>query len=393
MVFLRPLMALTIAYLAQGKLRLKIGAEEPRTLESGYAETLRQRAARASQRHSWKSEGGGFLSGAVLWGNSGAAQGPTPIFITSVSGGSNPGQVVYSLENGGACALLAAENFGADERRLWNNNTFQVQHVSACPRTGSLAFSVAHKNGSANIGIMLKDESGVKEVTEGDSVDTAPRWLAGEGRKLVFQSAGIGRDRHGSFLALGPFTIMRLDLDSAEMETLVEDPDYDFVSPQLMADGTLYFIRRPYHEYEGISPFRFIKDVVLFPFRLLRALFHFLNFFSMAYSGKKLTTSGGVRTRDMDVKQMKIWGNLVRAQAASDGNEAPDLVPSSWQLIRRRGRNQEQVLAKGVLAYDIAADGTVVYSNGNAIFSLAPDGKKQGLVSERMIEQVVVVGS
>jgi hypothetical protein len=49
---------------------------------------------------------------------------------------------------------------------------------------------------------------------------------------------------------------------------------------------------------------------------------------------------------------------------------------------------QTKVLTAGVLAYDVNEDGAVVYTNGNAIFLLGPDGKKEHVLNESMIEQV-----
>jgi hypothetical protein len=316
--------------------------------------------------------------------------GPAPVLFTSLSRGATPGQVVYSLSSGSLCALCEADDLGAEERRLWNDNRRRIEHIHTCPRTGNVAFSVRHDNGTANIGVMLKGEPGFGEVTEGDSLDTAPRWMPGEGRKLVYQSSGIGRNRDGHFLALGPFSLQRMDIDSAEMETLAEDSRFDFLSPQFSLDGALHYIRRPYHEHGRAKPLRAFKDTLLLPFRLLYAMFQFLNFFSMRYTGKKLNTPAGTPRRELDLKQMMIWGNLVQAQKEGDG-EAMDLVPSSWQLARRTSGGSEEVLAKGVLAYDIARDGSIVYSNGNAIFVRHPDGRKEHLLTEGMIEQVAVL--
>jgi len=384
-------MPTTIAYLAQGKVRLKTSNEAPRTIESPYANSIRERSVRAQQRNSWKTQGGGFLSGAMLWGQKGMDAGPTPVFVTSISGASESGKLIYSLESGTLCALLASENLSGEERRLWNNNNFKLQHVRACPATGHLAFSVLHSNGTANLGIMLSGESGVKELTEGDSVDTSPSWVPGEARRIVFQSAGVGRNRQGHFLALGPFAIQELNIDTVEMDTLLEDAKTDFLAPRVTADGPLYYIRRPYAPSEGINPFRAIKDLLLFPFRLAYALFQFLNFFSMSYTGKKLTTAGDTRARELDQRQMMIYGNLIRAQQGAEGDDAPDLVPNSWQLARRRASGGEEILAKGVVAYDVGADGTVAYSNGSAIFLITPDGRKERVLTERMIEQVLLL--
>jgi hypothetical protein len=384
-------MGLAIAYLAQGKVWIKSDGEPARPLESPYGQTILDRAARSQQKHAWKSQGDGFLSGQVLWGKSGAPTGPAPVLFTSLSRGAAPRQVVYSLSSGSLCALCEADDLGAEERRLWNDNRHRVQHIHTCPRTGNLVCSVQHENGSANLGVLLKGEPGFGEVTEGDSVDTAPRWIPGDERRIVYQSAGVGRNREGHFLALGPFSIQALQMDTAEMGTLAEDPHTDFLSPQITEDGTLHYIRRPYNEHGRLRPIRALKDTLLLPFRLLYALFQFFNFFSMRYTGKKLSTPAGTPRRDLELKQMMIWGNLVEAQRQDGEHEEVDLVPSSWQLARRRPQGSEEVLAKGVLAYDIAANGTLACSNGNSIFLLHPDGRKERLLSQRMIEQVVML--
>jgi hypothetical protein len=160
----------------------------------------------------------------------------------------------------------------------------------------------------------------------------------------------------------------------------------------MSADGTLHFIRRPYLTGREVHPFRMLKDILLFPFRLLLAVFHFLQFFSMRYTGKKLTSADGARSREADMKQMMIWGNTVNAQRAKEGEEPPDLAPK-WELVRRLPDGAEQVLARSVVSFDLGPDGKVYYSNGNAIFALPPGGKKQRMISESMIERVVVLGA
>jgi hypothetical protein len=141
-----------------------------------------------------------------------------------------------------------------------------------------------------------------------------------------------------------------------------------------------------------VKPLTVLKDVVLFPFRLLYAIFQFLSFFSSAFTGKKLTSAGGPKGNEMDLKQMMIWGNLVHAQQAGNAEaEGADLVPKSWELCCRAANGETKTLAGGVLAYDLADDGSVLYTNGNAIFLLRPDGRKERILSERMIQQVFFI--
>jgi hypothetical protein len=257
---------------------------------------------------------------------------------------------------------------------------------------GHVTCSVEHKFGTANIGVMPADGSGLSEVTEGDSLDTAPRWLPTERKQIVFQSAGVGRDREGNYAGLGPFAIQKLDLESGEMETLAEDPARDLLVPQLTGDGTLYYIERPHATGREFSWPQFLKDFFLFPFRLLFAIFQYLNIFSLIYTGKKLTSAGGARTREMDLKQMMIWGNMVRA-VDRPHTEAPDLVPKSWKLMRKRQGEETEEVAAGVLSYDLCPDGSIVYTNGTAIYHRSLDGRTARLLTDDLIEQIAVLES
>ncbi len=383
----------TIAYLAQGKVRLKAGAASPRTVDSAYGNSIREKAVRAQQKHSWKAAGndGSPFSGPVLWGK-GAMSEDVPLVITSICGGRDAGGLIYSLESGSLCALLEAGLINAEERRLWNDNRTRVRHLAVSQATGDLALSILHENGTANIGVKLNGESGIRELTEGDSFDTAPRWVPGEAPKIVFQSAGIGRNREGHFVALGPFSVQQLEVSTGEMTTLLEDRSFDYLAPQLGADGSLWYIQRPYAQHERTHPGQVLKDMLLFVPRLLFAFLQLLNLFSTLLTGKRLTSAGGPKTQQMHLRQMMIWGNLVRGQQqAKVAEEGVDLVPRSWQLCKRNAQGESKVLAAGVLAYDISADGTIVYTNGNALFLLRPDGRKAHLLNEALIEQVFFV--
>jgi hypothetical protein len=378
-----------IAYLAGGKIRLKLDGEKPRTIESQYGNSIRDKAVKAQQRHAWKTEGGNsFLSGSMLWGKGGSDPSAIRINTTSLCRGTTAGQLIYALETDHSCGLLAVDNLGGDERRLWSNNTQRLRHISTCE--GRVACSVEHKFGTANIGVMLTDTSGLSEVTEGDSLDTAPRWVPGSAKQIVFQSAGVGRDRNGNYAGLGPFAIQKLDLDTGEMTTLMEDPTRDLLVPQMTADGTLHYIERPYTTGREVSWPQFFKDFFLFPFRLLFAIFQYLNIFSLMYTGKKLTSAGDARAREMDLKQMMIWGNMVRS-ADQPHTEAPDLVPKTWRLMRKSEGEEAEELATSVLSYDLCPDGSVLYTNGTAIYHRGPDGKPTRLLTDDLIEQVAVL--
>jgi hypothetical protein len=242
---------------------------------------------------------------------------------------------------------------------------------------------------------MRSDGIDMRDITQGDTIDDAPHWVPGSAREIVFQSSAIGRNRAGFAVTQAPFAIHRLDLEAGTVATLAEDPKFDLLTPQLSTDGCLYYIRRPYRDpNQPPTMWRAALALVLLPFRLLFAVFQFLNFFTMRYTGNTLTTTGNSRQRHADIRKMMIWGNMIDADKAADRADdgTPALVPKSWELIRRRkDSNTEEVVAKGVLSYDLYSDGTVLYSNGSGIYRLDQKGTPERLTKDSLIEQVVAV--
>jgi hypothetical protein len=132
-----------------------------------------------------------------------------------------------------------------------------------------------------------------------------------------------------------------------------------------------------------------LLDVVLLPFRLLYAVFQYLNFFTTRYTGKPLTTAGGPKRQGADMRQMMVWSNLMQAEGAAAGDEPKPSVPRTWQLVRIRGQQRPETLAGGVVAFDLGQDGSLVYSTGNAIHHLSSDGRHSRLLSEERVEALV----
>jgi len=387
----------SLAFLSQGKLHWW-GDGVTESLDSEFGRSLRDRAAQISNRHAWKTQGRGarFMAGA-MWGGPPGDPGEFRISITSVARGRTPGELLYSLETDSISGIFAVNADGV-EQRLFHTNDFQVRHMAMHPDGATIAASVFHSDFTANIAVLQVEGPDFFEASECDSFDLAPRWAPGPGsRRLVFQSAGVGRDANGRFSGLGPFAVQQLDLDSGELECLAEDPHHDLLGPQKAADGALYYIRRPYAgDKVKFHPLRALLDAVLFPLRLVHALFQYLNFFSMRYTGKPLANSQGAAQRQPDLKQMMIWGNLIDAERAAREDrlgdpDAPSLVPSSWQLVRRSESGVTEVLAKSVLSFDIAGDGSLLYTNGSAIHRMKPGAASERIAVQKMIEQVVAL--
>ena len=381
----------SVLYLANGTLRLIDERGQSSTIESRFATDLLSKAVREQQRHAWKGQGSEnkLLSGPALWGK-GDTDKPIQISLTSIARGKDSGQFFYTLRTEHLCAILTVS--GQEEQRVWNNNAKKLSHLSVHAELGHITCSVEHQGSSGNIAVRLAGESGLAEITEGDSMDTAPTWMPGPKMRILFQSAGVGRDRDGYVAALGPFSIQKLDVDTGEMETVLEDANFDFLTPKATADETLYYIRRPYEGRQAPSVLTMLKDFVLFPFRMAHAIFGYLNIFSMMYSGKQLKTIKKAGAAPMDMPSMLIWGNLLKAQKNQDGTDSSAYVPRSWKLYRKAPGQEPVEIASSVLCFDLAQDGTVIYSDGGVIRAVSPNGEKTKLVEDARIEQVVALG-
>jgi hypothetical protein len=381
------------AYLAAGKIHLKRHNQPPQIIESKFGQSVRQRALELERRNSWKTQGRGaqFMRGGVLWGMQQKDGANVPVQVCAVARGCEPGELLYSLETSEVYGLFTLFENGKQEKRLLHTSDFRVREVCGNEQHDKIACVFTHANGNSTIAMMGRDGSNVTEVTEGDIIDLAPRWVPDK-PEIVYQSAGIGRNAQGVAVGRGPFTIQKINVEQGDVTTLAEEERADLLGPQMTRDGSLYFIRRPYAPpNEGINPWRGARDLLLFPLRLFYAIFQYLNFFTATYTGKFLSDGAGARQKEADLKQMMIWGNMIDAGKAAReqrGEETPSLVPSSWQLVRKSPDGEEEVIAKNVLSFDLYQDGAVLYTNGSGIFMRTNDGKAERVGKDSLIQQV-----
>jgi hypothetical protein len=388
---------ITIAYLSQGKLCWKAGSSEPQEFTSKFGEEVRERAVQIHRRHSWKTEGRGaqFMSRGLLWGPDSGDPGAIRVAISSIAAGLEKGDILYTLDTGSLSAVLCYRPAEGSERRLLHGSETRLNYISASRSERRLACSISNRFGHANIAVMNENAGELTEVTGGDSFDLSPAWVPGRPNVLIYQSAGVARTAKGDYSDLGCFVIQELDMNRGEVRTLAESERRDLLGPRMAADGTLYCISRPKHEAQPTSVLRGLLDIALLPLRLLYALFQYLNFFTARYTGKPLTTAGGPKQKGADIRRMMVWGNLINADEEArkdrtEGDESRPVVPRSWKLIRKAPAGGEQTLADGVLSFDLAPDGSIVYSTGNAIYRLTDSGERTLILKGSGIEQVVV---
>lgn len=387
-----------VAYLSDGRLFVKLAGREPREVQSAFAAQVMERQARNAEVHGWKSQSGvwGQMGlGApelALWDQQGRQR--TPVRIQGAVAGDVPGHLYYILGVGDMGGLFHYVHEGESERRLMHRNGFMARDIARNPHTGEVAVSVHREDGSVGIQVGANDGRFLREVTVGDAVDEAPSWVPGEGRRLVYQSAGIGRDEHGFAVGLSTYRIELMDLDRQTIETVHEEVDRDLLQPRMRADGTVYFIRRPYEPpgRRRLGPWTVLKDILLFPFRLGRAIFHFLNFYSVMFSGKPLTTNSGPQQRISDTRFRMIWGRMIdtkRAMETARKEKSTGLVPKEWQFVRRTPDGNEDILAERVLSFDLCEDGSTLYTDGTVIFHREVDGETREVCRDQFVEKVI----
>lgn len=385
-------MPLKVAYLSQGRLYVKNGDLATQEITCQFGQEMIDRAERQFREGEWKRQGQGEMFNA-FWNETQDPQN-IRVQITAVTAGAAADELMFALSANDIGGLFTYTLQDNTERRLLHKQDFRIRDLVRHPERDDLvACSHYLQNGSASIGLMRKYN--VMHVTEGDSIDEAPSWIPNSQRQLVFQSAGLGRGNGGYVMALAPFVIQKLDLDRSNMETLKEDADYDFLLPRMDKRGNLYFIRRPYVGVGRPTGFnQRLNDIVLFPVRLLRTLYDYLNFQSLIYSRKPLGTAGGPQNEGPDARTLYLRGRRIDVEKAlkqaKRKDDTPALVPKTWELVRRSELGEETVIAKHVAAFDVNAEGEIVYTNGTALYQV--QGSQANLIAKgQLIDSVFLL--
>jgi hypothetical protein len=209
---------------------------------------------------------------------------------------------------------------------------------------------------------------------------------------VLYQSAGVARHpQQNHVIAFGPSAIHRLDYVGGKLDTLLEHKDFDYLAPREDRQGNLYYIRRPFERSGMEQAGSWLKDILLFPWRIVKMIFGYLDFWSAIY-GKERLRSAGVPKRlglEQDVAAMWLHGRMIDLNQVQieDDRAKGGLVPASWQLRRRSPDGQDVFVADHVVSYDLADDGGVVYTNGFAAFRILK-GDPQRRQHEGLIESI-----
>ncbi len=382
-------------YIAEGRLHRCQGDGAAREVLSPFVQEALARNERSRQLDGWKTarpddDGGRMVSRATLWGAGGSGGGTLVHRFTHVTRG-DEGSVYYVVFLGNGTALF--RYFPGEERevRLFHGASMRCLGLAYDPASRQIVFAAGNADGTACLEMIDGEGRRRGTVTGGDAIDASPSLSAREPGVVYYQSSGVARHaQSGHTVAIGPAALLRLDTRTAQLSTVLEHRDFDYLAPREDASGNLWYIRRPFEKSAGEVAYDAGKSALLFPWRVAKGVFGFLDAFSKVYGREPMKPGGGPQNHNLKPDLGALWlhGRMVAIeQARYDNGRGGGLVPSSWELVCRNAKGQDYVAARHVVTFDVAPDGSVAYSNGYGIYRL-DDGEWRQTASANLVESV-----
>lgn len=361
-------------------------------LPSGRLEKYRQVLREIRQRKEWKTSGTGaqFTGSYETYGDDDAYAANAQISGIAVFGGG----LIYSVNLDGVGGIYTKSTDPSDkhEGHVISSNTMSVHSLSV--RGDMCAACTGGSGMERHISLFTLPGGRQTELTEGDTREEYPFYsLCSD--KIYFTVSGFARRQNGSIAASSPRSVASYGVSSGTMEILIEDEDTDYILPKDDADGNLYYIKRPYSSKPSSKSI--LLDIVLFPYRIIKAIGGFLNVFSMFFGGEPLNSSGkrsASKMKQKSEKELFINGNLVNAEQtlkenSRSGEKHPGIIPRSWQLVCRDTDGKESVIRSGVMDYTLCTDGSIVCSNGKSVILIKTDGSEELLAKAKLAVNLV----
>lgn len=396
-------------YIAGGKMFCLEGGRE-REIPSGVLQKVIHRIKEQAKRKEWKQTG----SGAAFLGEaqSESVESQLANLRASVNClGFRDGRFIYSLRVGETSGIYSKRSFGdTDEGIVLSDSEYRYSDFDVAPN-GDMIITATFA-GEAHLALLRGDERSATVITEGDSLEVTPVWSKTKADTVYFSSAGLLQNQIADendprrrqpvgfadimasmmmtdgnvYREQSAFALSEMNIRTGEIKELLSDPKYSFVRPQCDDAGNLYYIKKPFAPEEGQKKSGCLVDLLLAPFRLIRAIIGFFNLFTIKYSGKNLTTSGGAsKARQKDAEKIFLDGNLIAAEKEREANKNsgeayPGIIPRSYELHCLSPDGRDTLVRKGVLAYRLDGD-ELIYSNGSYLIRIHPDKSEEKLVS------------
>jgi len=383
-------------FVAEGQLQCADARGDCQPVVSPFIQEAVQRSERGKQVDGWKTaqspddDRGRMVPRATLWG-AGRSGGNTLQHRFRYVARGEGDSLFYVISVGAGTGLFRYYPKERREVRLFHGAAMHCLGIAHDPSSNHVVLAAGAADGTASLELVDSEGRRRGQVTGGDAIDAAPSVSAREPGVVYYQSSGVARHAQtGQAAAIGPAALLRLDTRTAKLDTVQEHRDFDYLAPREDRSGNLWFIRRPYERTAGEVAVSAGKDALMFPWRVAKGVFGFLDAFSKIYGREPMKPSGGPQNHNLTPDLGSLWlhGRLVAiSEVQYDTGRGGGLVPGSWELVCRNRKGQDYVAARHVVSFDVAADDTVVYSNGFAVFRLV-DGDWQEVARANLVENV-----
>lgn len=288
----------SIGFIAEGELHCADSQGAIRDVHSPFVHEALQRAERSRQLDGWKTaqpedDGGRMVPRATLWGTGRSGGGALTHRFRYVARGPDD-SIFYVILVGGGTGLFRYYPQDQREIRLFHGASMHCLGIAYDAASSHLVLAAGNADGTASLGLVDHEGRRRGQVTGGDAIDAAPSVSAREPGIVYYQSSGVARHAQtGRAAAIGPAALLKLDTRTACLDTVLEHRDFDYLAPREDRSGNLWFIRRPYEKTVGEVAVSAGKDALLFPWRLVKGVFGFLDAFSKIYGREPMKPSGG----------------------------------------------------------------------------------------------------
>lgn len=351
---------------------------------SAYQERYNRNREEIQAKKAWKTQGSSaqFQGVAGQQSHFDGAQTQSKINGLAVMGGLD--KVIYAITVNEMSGIFIKDllDVGAVEGHVVHDSNVDFMSIDYDESQHKLIAGIRVSAYNCHIGTVNMANGHYQVITEGDCLDENPTWSKTQSRLVFYDSCGLARNQH-SGIERSAKSICSLDLVSGDLKEIVTDPNqrFDYVKPKEDRSGNLYYIKRP--RKEVTKPQTSLLDVAKMPGKVGKAVFGWLDFFTMRYSGDTLKSGGNsanpAKPQQKTPEQLFIEGNLINvqetmAQYKEAGEKYDGAVPRNWELVMQDRSGAVTVISRGVLDYALGDDGQVIYSNGKYIMLQVPNG-------------------
>lgn len=360
--------------------------------DSAYITNYRETVLRDCKNKEWKKK-----SDAMLYDDFFSGDQRVDVELLSISPTTEANRLIYafSVNESAGIYYKYTDDEKKTEAHILSSNDVTFRDVVVNCR-GEIAGVVQSSPLTSDIAIFSKDGGDYKCVTGGDSLDEHP--FFGKNGDVYFNSYGVGRNLDNEFVQYAPSEILKLNVHSRQIDTLLSDGKNSYIKPVFDKEGNLYCIRKPGDDKEKSNLF---LNILLVPVRIVEALVGFVSLFVTIFAGKPLVDGkgknslGGSAAKNADGKKTFVNNHMLNVEKelkrnAKDGDGG--FIPRSWKLVKISKNGDDfgkeylpsaaVELASGVADFcllDENGESLFLYTNGKKVFSLTEKGEKKKL--------------